>query len=154
MVSIPSRFINPSLKRPVPLAKLNYNDTRRRYMQTVKEPSMCGKCKEVKCNKKCFLQFLKELSNPNNTDISENSRLQFPILPALSITKLSFFSDITAKLGFKELQEGKIEVEGGSKEKEMKRLDQGEEERDSTVEDPVEEPGRRGAGRPLICRPN
>ena len=43
---------------------------------------------------------------------------------------------------------------GGSKEKEMKRLDQGEEERDSTVEDPVEEPGGRGAGRPLICRPN
>ena len=113
VVSIPSRFINPSLKRPVPLAKLNYNETRRRYMQTVKEPSMCGKCKEVKCNKKCFLQLLKELSNPNNTDISENSRLQFPILPALSITKLSFFSDLTAKLGFKELQEGKIEVEGG-----------------------------------------
>lgn len=58
---------------------------------------------------------------------------------------MSFFSDLTAKHGFKELQEGKIEVEGGSKEKEMKRLDQGEEERDSTVAHPVEEPGGRVA---------
>ena len=57
VVSIPSRFINPSLKRPVPLAKLNYNDTRRRYMQTVKEPSMCGKCKEAKCNKNASYRF-------------------------------------------------------------------------------------------------
>ena len=39
---------------------------------------------------------------------------------------------------------------GGSKEKEMKRLDQGEEERDSTVEDPVEEPGGRGRVAPLF----
>lgn len=48
----------------------------------------------------------------------------------------------------------RLKWKGGSKEKEMKRLDQGEEERDSRVEDPVEEPGGRGAGRPLICRPN
>ena len=63
---------------------------------------------------------------------------------------MSFFSDLTAKLGFKELQEGKIEVEGGSKEKEMKRLDQGEEEGDSTVEDPVRSPGGGGRVAPLF----
>ena len=61
---------------------------------------------------------------------------------------MSFFSDLTAKLGLKELEEDKIEVEGGSKEKEMKRLDQGEEERDSTVADPVEEPRGEGGGSP------
>lgn len=37
---------------------------------------------------------------------------------------------------------------GGGKEKEMKRLDQGEEERDSTVADPVEEPRGEGGGSP------
>ena len=58
---------------------------------------------------------------------------------------MSFFSDLTAKLGFKELEGDKIEVEGGSKEKEMKRLDQGEKERDSTVADPGEGPGGGGS---------
>ena len=36
-------------------------------------------------------------------------------------------------------------MEGGSKEKEMKRLDQGEKERDSTVADPGEGPGGGGS---------
>ena len=67
-MSIPFRFINPSLKRPVPLATLNYNDVAKIYADYERTISL-WEMQRWEMYNKILLTVLKELSNPSRVTI-------------------------------------------------------------------------------------